>query len=60
MQSFTVLSLAAVASAVTLSSGNPFATTQDYYVNPNYQAELQSSISSAEGSVRDYLTSMMD
>lgn len=62
MRSFTALCLAAYASAYTMNSSdsNPFEDTQSYYVNPSYRTELQSSIDSSDGSVKEYLTNMMD
>ena len=60
MRSFKALALAGAANALTISTGNPFERTQTYYVNPNYQAELTSTINNSSGSVRDYLTGMMD
>ena len=61
MRSFAVVSLLAYASAITVgNSGNPFQNTPNYYVNPNYQKELQSSIDTASGSTRDYLSKMKE
>jgi len=60
MRCFTAISLAAAATAITVSTGNPFERTQNYYVNPNYQAELTTSINNSSGAVRNYLTGMMD
>jgi len=45
--------------AVKNLTGNPFNRTLNYYVNPTYQAELQSSIVSASGQVKATLQSMM-
>jgi hypothetical protein len=42
------------------SSANPFERTTSYYVNPTYKALLQSSIDSASGAVKSYLTNMKE
>ena len=45
-------------SFITTSSSNPFNKTLSYYVNPSYQIELQSSILTSTGAVKDTLYSM--
>jgi len=42
------------------SSGNPYQKTTSYYVNPSYQQELSTSISTSSGATKDYLVSMQN
>ena len=46
--------------ASNVASGNPFQNTPNYYVNPNYQKELQSSIDTSSGTTKTYLQKMMN
>ena len=43
---------------VAVNSGNPF-LSGNYYVNPTYQTNLQNSISTSSGQVKDTLTKML-
>lgn len=67
LESFTAVCLVAASQAYTLdpqlprSAANPFSRTTNYYVNPVFKTELQSSIDSCEaGSVKTYLQGMMN
>ena len=69
LRSFASVCLTAYTSAFTLDtpdflevqSGNPFSRTQNYYVNPVFKDEIQSSIdTSSAGKVKDYLIGMKE
>jgi cellulase/cellobiase CelA1 len=67
LQSFAAICMAATTQAYSLdqqlprSTVNPFSRTTNYYVNPVFKTELQSSIDTCEaGAVKTYLQSMMN
>lgn len=43
-----------------IAEGNPYADVEAFYVNPSYKTELQGSIDTASGTVKETLTSMLD